>query len=139
MKRIEKYAGIFAVLAGACDGLTGVLLLGAPLFTLKLMGINSLPTEPIYMQWIGAFVAGVGLSYFLSFLSCDISTRRHRMVGMFEITSLIRIIIAVFTGISVLRGTLDFAWIVVTFTDLALASAQLVFLRLHAFSPDEIK
>jgi hypothetical protein len=133
MNRFEKTGYVFSMLAGACDGATGILLLAAPLFTLKLMGISTLPAEPIYMQWIGAFVFSVGCSYFIPFLSRDVEARRRRATGIFEFTSFIRLVIATFTGISIFRGTLDASWIAVTFTDLFLAAAQITLLKLGVF------
>ena len=131
MNNSEKSAHIYALLAGACDGLTGILLLAAPVFTLKLMGIHTLPAEPVYMQWIGAFVFGVGFSYFLPFLTSDPNTRRRRLISLFEFTACIRFVIAAFTGISIMRGALDAAWMVVSMTDLTLASIQIVFLKMN--------
>jgi len=133
MNRFEKAAYVFSIMAGACDAATGILLLAAPIFTLKLMGISTLPSEPVYMQWIGAFVFSVGVSYFIPFLSRDIDTRRRRATGIFEFTSFIRLVIATFTGVSIFRGTLDASWIAVTFTDLFLAAAQIMMLKLGVF------
>ena len=133
MKKIDRIATVYALLAGACDGLTGLMLLAAPVFTLKLMGIATVPTEPVYMQWIGAFVFSVGSSYFLPFLSSTPTTRRRRAIGVLEFTAYIRLVIATFTAIAILRGLLDPAWIAVTLTDLILASVQITLLKLGAF------
>jgi len=133
MKINNQVASIYAVLAGACDGLTGIMLMVSPVFTLKLMGIESIPSEPVYMSWIGAFVFGVGCSYFIPFLTSNPEIKNRRMVGMFEFTAWIRIVIAVFTGLSIAHGSLDLAWITVTLTDLFLAAVQLSLLKYGAF------
>jgi len=133
MNKLYKYASVYAVLAGACDGLTGIMLMASPVFTLKLMGIGSTPSEPIYMQWIGAFVFSVGCAYFIPFFSSTPERRKRRMTGIFEFTAWIRIVIALFSGISIARGNLDQAWIAVTLTDITLAIIQLALLNMGAF------
>lgn len=133
MKKIDKIASIYSVLAGTCDGLTGIMLLVAPVFTLQLMGIKTVPTEPVYMQWIGAFVFSVGFSYFLPFISGNAEIKNRRMISVFEFTAFIRIVIVFFSGVSIARGNLDPAWIAVTLTDIILAAIQITFLKLGAF------
>lgn len=137
MNKPTRVASIYAMLAGACDGITGILLLAAPLPTLKLMGIGVVPTEPVYMQWIGAFVFSVGFSYFLPFLSRNVAAKRRRFTSLFETTAFIRVVIALFTGIAIARGSLDMTWITVTATDATLAATQLILLKLGAFQSDE--
>jgi len=133
MKKINVVASIYAVLAGACDGLTGIMLMVSPVFTLNLMGIESVPSEPVYMSWIGAFVFSVGCSYFIPFLSHVPENKNRRMVGVFEFTAWIRIVIAIFSGFSIARGHLDQAWMTVTLTDISLAAIQLILLKYGAF------
>lgn len=135
--KLDRIAVLYTLLAGACDGLTGILLLAAPVFTLNWMGIGALPSEPVYMQWIGAFVFSVGASYFLPALPSNPETRRRRFLGVLEITTGIRLVIAAFTGFALLQGTLDPAWITVTLTDLTLAAIQITLLKLGAFRAGE--
>lgn len=133
MNKLEKVARWYALLAGSCDGLTGILLMAAPNYTLRLMGMETMPVEPIWMQWIGAFVFSVGFSYYFPFFSTSRETNRRRIISLFEITAFIRIVIAVFTGVSIMQGSLDSAWISVTLTDAAFAAIQITFLKLDVF------
>ena len=68
MKIRSSWVYLMMLLAGLMDATTGALLLAAPLWTLKLMGITTPPVEPLFQQWIGAFVCSVGCSYLFPFL-----------------------------------------------------------------------
>jgi hypothetical protein len=131
---LHKMTRAYVALAGSCDGFTGLMLMFAPSFTLELMGIGTLPLEPVYMQWIGAFVFSVGFSYFLPFLSANAEARDRRMLSILEITAFVRVVIATFTAVSVTRGRLDPAWISVTLTDAILAATQVTILMLRPFA-----
>ncbi len=114
---------VYCLLAGACDAVTGALLVSAPIATLKLMGVADLPAEPIYMRFIGVFVGSVGLAYLYPFLFTDRSGVRQAVV--LEVTALVRLGVALFLGISIARAALAPAWSTVLLTDLGLAIAQL--------------
>ncbi len=113
----------YCLLAGACDAVTGVLLVSAPIATLKLMRIAELPAEPIYLRFIGAFVGGVGLAYLYPFLCRGRSDARLTVV--LEVTALVRLCVALFLGVSLAEGSLAAAWSTVLLTDLLLALAQI--------------
>ncbi len=114
---------VYCLLAGACDAVTGVLLVSAPIATLKLMRIAELPAEPIYLRFIGAFVGGVGLVYLYPFLYRGWSDARLTVV--LEVTALVRLCVALFLGISIAQGALAATWSTVLLTDLLLAVAQI--------------
>lgn len=137
MNRIDRYAYVFMLLAGLCDGTTGLLLMTAPLATLRLMGVPDVPVEPIFTQWIGAFVFSVGLSYLLPFAFRDMKARRSRARFLFQFTAIIRIVIGVFSTVAIARGELDMAWISVPLTDLPFAATQLLFLKFGAFQTEK--
>jgi len=136
MNRIDRLAFIYMSLAGACDAVTGLLLLFAPLATLRLMGIPDMPAEPIFTQWIGAFVCSVGLSYLMPFALRDMTVRRARALALFQFTALIRLVIGIFSAVAILRGELGIAWISVPLTDLPFAITQLLFLKYGAFQAE---
>ena len=131
-----RSALILCALAGACDALTGLLLVAAPAFTLHLMQISSVPSEPIYMRWIGAFVFGVGSAYALPFLSRHAVARHRRLVGVLEVTAVLRACIALFIAGAVLRGELERGWITVFFTDAVLVALQLTWLTFREREPE---
>ncbi|HMO03803.1 MAG TPA: hypothetical protein PKC67_03065 [Kiritimatiellia bacterium] len=129
MIRLEKTTLIYLVLAGCCDTISGVMLMAAPVWTLSVMGVASTLVEPVYMQWIGAFVFSVGLSYFTPFLVRD---RRAMVRGLLVTTLIVRVVIASFSGWSILRGALDPTWMSVPMSDAAMAAIQAVLLVMLA-------
>lgn len=129
MKLRPRATTLYCLLAGACDGLTGLMLLAAPLFTLQMMRISPLPAEPIYMRWIGAFVFSVGSSYGLPFIARDSQTRHRRLISMLEMTAWIRVCIGLFVAVGVATQQLAPGWITVAITDGALAAAQFGMLK----------
>jgi len=133
MKKMDFWASVYCVLAGLCDGITGLLLWVAPAATLKLMGVATTPTEPVYMQWIGAFVFSIGTSYLLPFLRRDPVARARALAGMLAVTTWVRVIIAVFSTVSITTGSLDGSWWSVPMTDVTFAVIQLYLLRAGAF------
>ncbi len=118
-----RLIAVYCLLAGACDAVTGALLVSAPIATLRLMGIAELPVEPIYMRFIGVFVGSVGLAYLYPFLFRGGSVSRQTVV--LEVTALVRLGVALFLGVSIARAALAPAWSIVLLTDLALATAQI--------------
>jgi hypothetical protein len=113
---------------GLDESLTGLLLLVAPLWTLQLMGVQNLPTEPIYLRFIGAFVAGVGSAYLLPRLLPSPGLRRRRRTVL-EVTAWERLLVGLFALVAVLTGALSLPWWSVSLTDLGLAAFQLWLLR----------
>lgn len=120
---------VFCLLAGACDALTGFLLLVAPAWTLHVMRIPEIPADLVWMRWIGAFVFSVGAAYWIPFRSRD----PRDFTAMLAITAWIRLVIGVFVAGSVATAALPRAWLTVSAVDLALAAIQWVLLRTGAF------
>jgi len=137
MKKSEMIGTWYVILAGCCDGLTGIMLMVMPVSTLVMMGVASPVVEPVYMRWIGAFVYSVGFSYFIPFLSCTPEARRRRSISVLETTLWIRIVIATFTTVSIIRGELDITWMAVPLSDITLATIQVVLLKLGVFKENE--
>ena len=52
----SRWLPIFQWLAGSCDTATGVLLVFAPAWTLKLMGVQRLPQPVEFASFVGVFV-----------------------------------------------------------------------------------
>lgn len=108
---------------GAMDTVTGLLLILAPVPTLRLLGIELPPADAVWIGWIGVFVMSIGLSYGLA-----VSRPTHgEPVWMF--TSLVRAAVAVFVTAHVVGGSLEARWILVAITDAAVAVVQWMILR----------
>lgn len=108
---------------GAMDAVTGFLLIFAPLFTLRLLGITLPPVDAVWIGWIGVFVMSVGGGYGLAI----VRARYGEPVWMF--TSLVRVAVAVYVTAHVLDGSLETRWILVAIADAAVAIVQCMILR----------
>lgn len=119
----------FQLLAGAGDALTGILLVLAPGFALRAMGIRHPPADLIAVSFVGAFVFSVGLSYLL-FLRRPASAERIAAVrALWLVTGVQRICIALFVAMAVLARSLELAWSLVSAYDASIAAFQLFVLR----------
>ncbi|MGC8548138.1 MAG: hypothetical protein ACP5M4_00445 [Acidobacteriaceae bacterium] len=116
--------------AGLCDTSTGLLLLFAPAFTLRLMGVTRQPQPLFYASYIGVFVLCVGASYLVV-----PGTALARAVGgtcwrtQWLLTALFRSAIAMFVIAQVAIHAMQPAWLGVAATDGAFAAIQWVGLR----------
>lgn len=116
-----RFARRFALLAGALDLGTGLLLLAVPALTLRAMGAAPPPAGAwLYVRLIGVFVAAVGGSYLFG------ATWQHAtaLPATLQITLLFRLGAGMFTGTAVALSRLDPAWLIVTATDLSCAAVQ---------------
>lgn len=125
---VERRIDLYCLMVGLGESLTGLLLLVAPLWTLQLMAVQDLPTEPIYLRFIGAFVAGVGSAYWLPRLLPSAGLRRRRRTVL-EVTAWERLVVGLFVLVAVSTGALSLPWWSVCLTDLGLAAFQLWLLR----------
>lgn len=107
---------------GVMDAFTGLLLIFAPSFTLRMLGITPSADE-VLIGWIGVFVMSVGLSYGMAVTR----TRHGEPIWMF--TALVRTAVAVFVTAHVVGGSLEARWILVAITDAAVAVVQWMILR----------
>lgn len=109
---------------GAMDACTGLLLIFAPHFTLRLLGIAPpSPEATVFLGWIGVFVMSVGLSYGLALV------RPIHGEPVWAFTSLVRIAVAIFVTARVLDGSLESRWWLVAFADASVAISQILILR----------
>ena len=121
---------VYQLLAGACDTVTGALLLVAPAFTLRLMRVQSPPDALIYISFVGAFVFAVGLAYLFGAYLITSRGCERRFEAVWIITAIIRASVAVFVISEILSGSLEVGWLTVAVTDGTLVLIQAVGLRL---------
>ena len=120
----RKFLIIWSVVVGLMDTLTGLLLLLAPALALKCVGMARPSADAlVFLSWIGAFVGGVGLSYGLALGEW----RRGRAV--WQVTALLRTVVAVFVMTQVAAHALVGEWMTVAVTDLVVAVLQVGMLR----------
>jgi hypothetical protein len=121
---------IYHSIAGLSDTSTGLLLLFAPAFTLRLMGVTESPNPLYFARYIGVFVLSVGATYLLI-----PAVRRGSpdsaiwWRAQWAITAFIRSLVALFVLGQIALGIMESAWIAVVFTDAAFAGIQWIGLR----------
>lgn len=114
---------------GAMDACTGLLLILAPDFTLKLMKL-SVPAEVLpYQSWIGAFVLSTGLAYAWAIRQPVNERERGAREMVWKMTALVRTVIALFLTAKILTGSLSAGWATVAATDAVVALVQWVALK----------
>jgi hypothetical protein len=114
---------------GAMDALTGVLLMAAPGFALRLMGLAVPPGEWIWVSWIGAFVFAVGACYFFALKPPVDRERRIVCVTVWRMTAMARTVVALFLAGKIASGMLASGWATVAITDAAVAAVQWIGLK----------
>ena len=113
-----------SILAGAADLMTGICLMLVPSFTLGMMKVEVDPASLVYIRYIGAFVFAVGSSYLAGILPAVRSSDWSPLRMVWLLTAWIRLVICLFTGINIMSGSLEPAWISVPLTDGFLALLQ---------------
>ncbi len=116
---------LLQLVAGLMDSTTGILLVAAPLFTLRLMRIESIPPSGSFVAFVGAFVLGVGLTYLWVLVRYTRGlTTAADWEAQWRDTAIIRAVVAVGLLIQILEGRMGIAWISVVATDGGLAILQ---------------
>lgn len=126
-KLLQIVAVTLAVTTGLGDALLGFCLISAPTSTLARLGI-ACPSDPMMIRFLGHFIAGVGLATLYPLLSSEVH-RWPRLATAFEITAMMRLLVAVFLGSAILSDLLEPAWWTLACSDLGFA------FLLHSASP----
>ena len=127
---MKRAAFIFyQVAAGACDTVTGILLLVAPQLALKLMRVNQTSSDPIFISFVGAFVLSVGMTYLMFARIPTSESLLGAARAAWLITAIERLCVGLFVLIAIMAGRLDLSWCSVTVVDLSLGGIQLIGLR----------
>lgn len=115
---------IWSLCFGVMDAATGVMLVTAPAFTLRLMRVPEVaPGSLIFVSWMGVFIASVGLSYALVLRG----NREGETVWIF--TAVVRSLVALFLIVKISSGALPVAWGLVAITDGLAAAIQFLIIR----------
>ena len=120
---VRRWIWWYQLAAGGCDAATGVLLVAAPTMTLGLMGLTVKPEPLALVRYVGVFVLAVGLSYlWLAAEGPAVSGDRWRT--QWQITALVRTLVALFVSWQVAVGGLEARWLSVAATDATFAAVQ---------------
>ena len=116
--------------AGLSDTSTGLLLLFAPAWTLRLMGVTQAPHPIFFASYVGIFVLCVGATY-LWILPGRLASPSYAAYWRTQwlITAFFRSMIALFVITEITLGTMERAWIAVAITDGVFAAIQWIGLR----------
>ena len=128
--RLRRGLVIYQCLAGLCDTSTGLLLIFAPAFTLGMMGLSIIPQPVAFIRYIGVFVLSVGLTYLWTVLRWPLDRRASLVWStQWKISSLIRLLVALFVVGQVVTGDLEVRWMTVAFSDGLFAAIQILGLQ----------
>ena len=122
--RIAVFVSLFA---GVTDLATGAMLVAAPLFTLRLMGVP--PRDPVMTSFVGAFVGAVGLAYLSALVVWRRTGSPQAVRETWRVTAIVRLAAGLFSAVAIARGALESGWWSVPAFDLSLAALQLALLR----------
>ena len=126
----RRWLILYQYIAGLCDTSTGLLLIAAPTWTLGLMGLTTIPQPVAFVRFIGVFVLSVGLTYLWAALQWPLTSHAHiAWTAQWEITALIRTLVALFVMWQVASGGIETRWITVALSDGAFALIQWIGLQ----------
>ena len=113
----DLYLLAYQLIAGVSDASTGALLIAAPLFTVRMMGLPVPRDATPFLSFIGAFVLAVGLSYLYGALLINRTGGVPRLEAVWLLTAIIRSSVAIFILAAVLSGTLPAGWLTIAVFD----------------------
>jgi hypothetical protein len=119
----------YQLLIGLSDTFTGALLIIAPEFTLRLMGLH-VPGDALpFLEFIGAFVFSVGLSCLYGGVVMMQRGSPCTLQAVWLLTAFTRASVAIFVVTQIVAHTLEAGWLSVALTDGACVVIQAIGLR----------
>ena len=114
----------YQLLTGVSDTATGLLLIAAPVLTLRLMHLHAAEDALPFLSYIGVFVLSVGVAcLYGAWLALNISPP-DKLEVIWLFTAMTRGLVAVFLAIKLASGVLEAGWFTVALTDGAFALIQ---------------
>lgn len=107
----------YQLVAGLSDASTGALLIAAPVFTIRMMGIAVPRDATPFISFIGAFVLAVGLSYLYGALLVRRTSGFPRLEAVWVTTAMIRSSVAIFIVAAVVSSSLSPKWLTIAIFD----------------------
>lgn len=125
MQARRRWILLYNWAAGLCDSSTGILLVVAPVWSWKLMGLHVLPQPIAFARFVGVFVLCVGLSYLRAATAWPL-TRDYagHWRAQWWITALMRSAVAILLGWQIAVGAMEPGWSTVILTDATFAVIQ---------------
>lgn len=122
--KLNQLAVWTALGAGGLDFCTGLGLVAAPALMLRMMGMNEIFGDLVYLRFVGAFVWAVGFSYLWAWRRRQLTGDATLLRATLEITIIFRLAAGSFGAWAIMRGWLMPAWVSVPVTDFLLAAVQ---------------
>ena len=122
----KRFLLLYQILTGLSDTLTGCLLVAAPAFTLRLMGLHIPEASHIFLSYIGVFVGSVGLACLYGGLLLARTVFVEKLEVVWLVTAISRGLVALFVIAHIASGRLDPGWLIVAISDGLLATFQSV-------------
>lgn len=114
----------YQLCTGLSDTATGLLLILAPAFTLRLMGL-AVPSDTLpFLSYIGAFVLSVGIACLYGGLLTTRVNQAPKLEVVWLLTAITRGLVAAFVVSGILSGALAAGWVLVAVSDGVLALIQ---------------
>lgn len=114
----------YQILTGFSDTSTGLLLVFAPVLTLRLMELHAAPAALPFLSYMGAFVLSVGVACFYGAILACRRVMAEKLEVVWLLTGITRILVAAFVLVSIFTKALETGWITVAVTDGAIALFQ---------------
>ncbi len=113
----------YQLVTGFSDTVTGLLLIFAPAFTLRLMHVPAAPATLPFLSYVGVFVLSVGIAclYGATLVRAQESAR---LETVWLLTAITRGLVAIFVAVQVMTGNFDAGWVSVAVTDGIFAMVQ---------------
>lgn len=115
MKRRLLFA--YQAITGISDTGTGLMLIFAPVFTLRLMQLHVPPDAVPFLSYIGAFVFSVGIACFYGGYLTIQASFAQKLEAVWLLTAITRGSVAIFILIKIFTGILEPGWTTVAITD----------------------
>jgi len=113
----DLYLLAYQLIAGVSDASTGALLIVAPVFTIRMMGMSVPRDATPFLSFIGSFVLAVGISYLYGAMLIHRTDGVPRLEAVWLLTAIIRSSVAIFVLAAVLSGTLAAGWLTIAIFD----------------------
>ena len=115
---------LYQLLTGLSDTSTGILLIAAPVVTLRLMKLKAAEDTLPFLSYIGVFVLSVGIACLYGGWLAFRNASSDRLEVVWLLTAITRGLVALFVGVKIASGALEPGWLTVAVTDGAFALLQ---------------
>jgi hypothetical protein len=117
MNRSMAFA--YQLVTGLSDTSTGILLVVAPAFTLRMLGLQASSGALVYLSFVGAFVFSVGLACLYGARLAYRGDDKVKLEIVWLLTAFTRASVAVFLIVQIAAGQLAAGWLTVALFDAA--------------------